>query len=60
MNRLAWVALACTAIALGQTGESAADLAARYLPERNCWATIPNASTLLRASAATASSARCS
>jgi acetylornithine deacetylase/succinyl-diaminopimelate desuccinylase-like protein len=33
MNRLAWVALACTAIALGQTGESAADLAARYLPE---------------------------
>ena len=33
MNRLAWVALACTAIALGQTGESAADLVARYLPE---------------------------
>src|ERR1039457_2957205 len=33
MNRLAWVALACTAIALGQTGESAAALAARSLPE---------------------------
>ena len=33
MNRLVWAALACTAIALGQPGETAADLAARYLPE---------------------------
>jgi acetylornithine deacetylase/succinyl-diaminopimelate desuccinylase-like protein len=33
MNRLVWAALACTAIAFGQTGETAADLAARYLPE---------------------------
>jgi hypothetical protein len=33
MNRLLWAALACTAIALAQPAETAADLAARYLPE---------------------------
>ena len=33
MNRCAWVALAFTAIAFGQAGETAADLAVRYLPE---------------------------
>src|SRR5215467_7433119 len=33
MNHRVWAALACTAIAFGQTPETAADLAARYLPE---------------------------
>ena len=33
MDRLVWAALACTAIALAQPAETAADLAARYLPE---------------------------
>jgi acetylornithine deacetylase/succinyl-diaminopimelate desuccinylase-like protein len=33
MNRCAWAALALAAIAYGQAGETAADLAARYLPE---------------------------
>src|SRR5450755_1443105 len=33
MDRLVWAALACTAIALAQPVETAADLAARYLPE---------------------------
>ena len=33
MNRLVWAALACTAIALAQPAETAADLAVRYLPE---------------------------
>lgn len=33
MTRPVWAALACSAIAFGQTGETAADLAARYLPE---------------------------
>jgi acetylornithine deacetylase/succinyl-diaminopimelate desuccinylase-like protein len=33
MHRLIWAALACSAIAWGQGGETAADLAARYLPD---------------------------
>jgi acetylornithine deacetylase/succinyl-diaminopimelate desuccinylase-like protein len=33
MNRLVWAVLTCAAAGLGQTSESAADLAARYLPE---------------------------
>src|SRR5215475_3146701 len=33
MNRLAWAALACAVMAFGQAPETAADLAARYLPE---------------------------
>ena len=33
MNRLVWGVLPCAAAAFGQTGETAADLAARYLPE---------------------------
>src|ERR1700750_3133194 len=33
MHRLLLAALACAAIASGQSGETAADLAARYLPE---------------------------
>ena len=33
MNHRVWAALACTAIAFGQTTETAADLALRYLPE---------------------------
>src|ERR1035437_2191261 len=33
MDRLVWAALACTATALAQPAETAADLAARYLPE---------------------------
>src|SRR6266545_7200994 len=33
MNRLILAALACAAIASGQSGETAADLAARYLPD---------------------------
>ncbi|MEO8372633.1 MAG: M20/M25/M40 family metallo-hydrolase [Candidatus Solibacter sp.] len=33
MHRLLWTALACAAIAAAQSAETAADLAARYLPE---------------------------
>src|ERR1039457_7151492 len=33
MNRLVWAALACAAVAFGQSGETAADLAAGYLRE---------------------------
>src|SRR5215470_10320182 len=33
MKRSVWAALACAAIAFGQASETAADLAARYLPE---------------------------
>ena len=33
MNRVLWAALACAVTAFGQAGETAGDLAARYLPE---------------------------